>query len=280
MANKKTLCADLHIHTTFSDGVNTVDEVINQAISNNLDIISITDHDCLDGSIAGMKIAENKDIKIIYGIEMSSYHNDESIHILGYFKSLDDACDLQRFLDIQRKKRVERALKIRDLLKEHFNIQISEEMLLSVNSITRGHIARCILASGYSYSKEDIFKHMIGDGCKAYLPSTKLPTKQAISMLKKANATVVLAHPVLIKKSDVQEIIDMGVDGLEAIYPLNKENDTKRLIGLAKKNNLIITAGSDFHSFNDYKHGNIGAVRLMNEDLEKFIKKVGINYGR
>lgn len=263
------------MHTIHSDGVNTVSEVLNFASLADLDYISITDHDSLDGSIEAMKINAS-DVKVIYGLEMSTYMNDESVHVLGYFKNLDDIEELNNWLEKQLNQRIERALKIRDLLKEHFNIDISKELLLSVKSITRGHIARCIKLAGYNYTKEDIFKHMIGDGCPAYLPSTKISTRQAINILKRANATVVLAHPVLIKKNDIEEIISFGVDGLEAIYPLNKESDTKRFIGLAKKYNLIITAGSDFHSYNDYKHGNVGCVRLQNEDLTKFLKKVGV----
>lgn len=279
MKNKKNqvkeLCGDFHMHTIHSDGVNTVSEVMRFAKEANLDYISITDHDSLSGSIEASLI-ESDDLKVIYGIEMSSYMNDESIHILGYFNSIDDTYELQNFLDGQLQKRVERALKIRDLLKEHFNIEISKELLLSVKSITRGHIARCIKLAGYNYTKEDIFKHMLGDGCKAYLPSTKLSTRQAINILKKAGAVVVIAHPVLIKKNDIEEIISYGVDGLEAIYPLNKDSDTTRLLGLARKHNLLVTAGSDFHAYEDYKHGNIGSVRLKGEDLTKFLKKVGI----
>lgn len=274
-SKERVLCGDFHMHTVHSDGVNTVSEVLKFAREANLDYVSITDHDTLDGSIEASTY-ELDDLKVIYGIEMSSYMNDESIHVLGFFNNIDDTYELRNFLDGQIKKRVERALKIRDLLKEHFNITISEQLLLSVKSITRGHIARCIKLAGYNYTKEDIFKHMLGDGCPAYIPSTKLSTRQAINILKKAGATVILAHPVLIKKNDLEQIISYGVDGLEAIYPLNKESDTARLIGLARKYNLIITAGSDFHSYNDYKHGNVGAVRLCGDDLNKFLKKVGI----
>lgn len=273
--NEKVLCGDFHMHTVHSDGVNTVSEVLRFAREANLDYISITDHDTLDGSIEASYL-DSGNVKVIYGVEMSSYLNDESIHILGYFNNLDDTYELQNFMEGQLQKRIDRALKIRDLLKEHFNIEISKDLLLSVKSITRGHIARCIKLAGYNYTKEDIFKHMLGDGCKAYLPSTKLSTRQAVNILKKAGAVVVIAHPVLIKKNDIEEIISYGVDGLEAIYPLNKESDTVRLVGLAKKHKLLITAGSDFHSYNDYKHGNVGCVRLTGEDLNKFLKKVGI----
>lgn len=115
---------------------------------------------------------------------------------------------------------------------------------------------------------------MIGDGCIAYLPSTKISTQEGIALLRQAKATIILAHPVLLKKNNYQDIVRLGIDGIEAIYPLNTPNATKRFKKFALSHDLVYTAGSDFHSFNDYKHGNIGCCPLEEEALTAFIKKV------
>ena len=270
----KSLRADLHMHTIYSDGTYTVRQVMEEAKRVGLTHIAITDHDCLDGAIEAKSLEEEIGINVIYGIELSSYYNDESIHVLGYFNNLDNCDALISFLENVKEARYKRAIKIKELLLEHFNIDLDEKKLLDGNRITRGHIARVIRSSGYNYTNEQIFKTMIGDGCKAYIPSTKLPTSKAVKMLKDAGALVVLAHPVIIKKSDVTEILDFGFDGIEALYPINKENDTVRFRGLAKQYKLFVTCGNDFHTPNDYNHGHIGGLSLTGEDLNTFLKKV------
>ena len=84
----------------------------------------------------------------------------------------------------------------------------------------------------------------------------------------------VLAHPTLILKSEIEEFISMGIDGIEAIYPLNKDGEEETYKKIAKENNLFITAGNDFHSFNDPSHGDLLQVSLTGEDLLKFIRVI------
>ena len=116
--------ADLHSHTTFSDGLLTVDELIDRAINNKVDVLAITDHDCVDGS--EQAFYTTKDIKIIYGVELSTDRNSESVHILGYFKQPLKDGPLINALQKQRENRTKRALKILELLDEHFNIKLVE----------------------------------------------------------------------------------------------------------------------------------------------------------
>lgn len=262
--------ADLHSHTTYSDGVLSVDEIINLAISLGLDYLSITDHDCLDGSIEAIKLTKNRPLKIIPGIELSTFHNNENIHILGYFKSNFDANFLENFLETQRVMRLERARKIIKKLHD-LGIVVNPSKLDKIKSITRGSIAQLIVESGYYYSKQEIFDKFLGDGAPAYLPSTDLPTEEGIKLLKSAGAITVLAHPVNIKNTPILDFIEMGVDGIEAIYPINSEADTHKFLELARNHNLIVTGGSDFHRFNDYKHGHLGSSVLKDKQLVRFL---------
>lgn len=264
---------DFHIHTTYSDGTFSVEEVLQEA-SKSLDYLSITDHDNLEGSLKALEICQKYNLEVVIGVEVSTYSKDESVHILAYFNSVNDALKVKNKLDVQRNMRIQRCLKIKDLLLKYFKIDLDVTELLKISSITRGSIAREIIRQGFNYTKEEIFSTLIGDNCPAYLPSTKFPTIDAINMLKEANATIILAHPVLLKKNDYKDIVKLGVDGIEAIYPANTVKDTKKFKKYAKAHNLLITAGSDFHSFNDYMHGNIGSVHLQDEDLEKFINKI------
>lgn len=264
--------ADLHSHTTYSDGHLTVEEILSLAKRNHVTVLAITDHDILSGAKLAKELTQNDDsLEIIIGIELSTFYNEESVHILGYFNALSDLDSLESFLKSQQEARHLRASKILDLLKHHFDIEVNKELLGGYEAITRGSIADMILESGYHFTRSEIFDRFLGDGAKAYLPSTKLSTKEGIAILKKAGALTSLAHPVLLKKSKPEEIISFGVDAIEAYYPLNSMEDTNRFKDLARKHQLLVTAGSDFHKFEDYKHGTLGQVILKNKELDRFL---------
>lgn len=265
--------ADLHIHTKYSDGIYSVQEIINLAKARNLDVIAITDHDVLKGALEAQSY-QNDDLRIIIGMELSTEYNDESIHILGYFPDSVGLDALDSFLEKQREGRIERAYKIKAKLLEHFNIDLKMDFIESVSSITRGTIAREIIRQGYPYTHQEIFSKMLGNGCPAYLPSTKMNPKFGIKMIHEYGGLAVLAHPVLVRNSPLEEIIAFGIDGIEAIYPANNTGDEARFRRLAKQNKLIITAGSDFHSPNDLKHGNLGEYLLRDRELETFLNKL------
>ena len=264
---------DFHIHTQFSDGSLTVEEVLQEA-SKHVEVISITDHDTLSGAKLAGSLADTYQLKVIYGVELSTERKKESVHILGYFKDLSTVSTLQTILENQREHRIARCKEMVASLEKYFQIKLDIAPLLKLNIITRGSIANEIIAQGYPYTKAQIFSTMIGEGCVAYLPSTKITTEEGVALLKQAQATIILAHPVLLKKNSYQELIALGMDGLEAIYPANTPDDTKRFKRFALSHNLVYTAGSDFHSFDDQKHGNIGSSVLEKEALTAFLKKV------
>lgn len=264
---------DFHIHTTFSDGALSVNGILNKAYEKELDIIAITDHDCLDGSFMAYNNNDKK-VKIIIGLELSTYEKDESVHILGYFPSIEKADKLNELLKKIRESRVERAEKIKDLLFLHFGIKLDLAPLYERSSITRGSIAREMIKQNCGYTKEEIFQKMISPGCPCYVKVNKLSTEEGIKKILECDGIPILAHPVLLKKANIYDIIKYGVKGIEAIYPLNKKSDEKRFKKLAKKYNLLITAGSDFHDYGDNKHGNIGSTVLDDESINKLVKAI------
>lgn len=269
--------ADLHMHTTYSDGSKTVAEIIQLALDANLDYISITDHDTLTGSIEAYKEQDKyQDIKFIIGIELSTESNDESIHVLGYFKDDNNLEGLEKYLENQRKQRLVRAHKIKEALLTYFNIDLNMDFTKDLLSVTRGSIANEIIRQGYPYSRKEIFDKMIGNGCPAYYPSTKLTTKHGIKLIHDYNGLAVLAHPCLYKKNEIIDLIKLGIDGIEAIYPKNKDNDEIRFRNLAKGYNLFVTAGNDFHDFHDGKHGHVGELVLEDKELDILLKKLDV----
>lgn len=271
---------DFHLHTKASDGKLTPKELVNLSKKENVNIMAVTDHDTVSGINEAMIEGENIDIRVIPGIELSTLHRNKTVHILGYFKSIEDISpDFEKYLKEMNDYRVNRAEKIVKNLYDIFNIKLdSDKMLEGAHGIVaRPHIAKAIVDAGYNYTWDYIFEKFIGEDSPAYVPNKKLDTADGIKLLKSVNCLVSLAHPVLIKGVDVEEIIQLPFDGIEAIYSLNSPEDTEKFKGYAKKYNKIITAGSDFHGIakDDSKHAStVGDVYLDEEGIQIFLDKL------
>lgn len=273
---------DFHLHTNASDGKSTPKELVFLAHKKDIDIIAVTDHDTTMGTEEAVAAGLLTGVKVIPGIELSTTHNGESIHILGYFrdetyKNKEFQSLLQDMIDF----RVERAKKIVQNLETYFTIKVDYNKILkhAHGVVARPHIAKAIIEEGYPYSFDEIFNSFLGNSSPAYVPNKKLSVEDGIKLLKKANAFVVLAHPVLVKKSPIDELLKYDFDGIEAIYPLNTSKDTSYLKLKALEYNKVITAGSDFHGIDDTdtKHQDMGAVSLKGEDLKTFLTNFSIN---
>lgn len=216
---------DFHIHTTFSDGSLTPREIVRKAKVRCLDIISITDHNSINGVHEAIIEGKKKGIKVIPGVEVSSRVNDVRVHVLGYFK--EEPCD----------ERLKIAL---DYIRTHNNNK---------------------------------FDKFIKSNFDIYFRRDHICTEKAIALLKYFNATVILAHPVLIPRKDFSNIMLMGFDGLEAKYCKNSVRDTEFFINYALRKNMIYTAGSDFHrEIELYRaHGDLGDVYLNEDEIKDFL---------
>lgn len=267
---------DLHTHTTSSDGLLSPIEVVRRAKLNDVKYLAITDHDTTSGLEEAISEAKNSGLTLIPGIELSTSHNRESIHILGFFT--DDSYNDPNFkkeLNTLKNRRVIRAEKMTEKLKEVFNIKINFENVLKRGKdvVARPHIAKEIISAGYPYDTEYIFDNFIGKDCPAFVPTTRMSTEEGIALLKKYNAKVFLAHPVLIKNSPLSDFLNMGLDGIEAIYFQNSSEEEKKLLKFAKDNKLLVSAGSDCHGDieNDKRHGDIGCMKMPKDLLDKFL---------
>jgi predicted metal-dependent phosphoesterase TrpH len=267
--------AEFHCHTTSSDGKLSPTEVVKRAKSKGIEYLAITDHDNTEGIYEALEAAKLYGIKLIPGIELSC-NNKESVHVLGYFRDNSYKNEtLQKFLRDLKSSRLARAKSIVDKLKIHFNIELDYEKVLSKGEgvIARPHIAHSIIEAGYNYSWDYIFDNIIGNNCPAYVPNKIITVEEGIALLKKYNAVVILAHPILLKKNSPEDLLKLGFDGLEAVYFMNFKKDQDYLVSLCRNNNLVLTCGSDFHGITegDTKHGDIGDMSIDEEDFNKFM---------
>ena len=271
-----TKSADLHIHTHYSDGTMSPQEVVRDALHCGLNCIAITDHDTVEGISAAVEAARGHDLEVLSGIEFSTEINGKDIHMLGYLFNWQDASLVEQLQKMQNaraermKKMIQKleALGIHDISFEEINGSAKTKAL------GRPHLAAALVEKKVVGNMKAAFAQFLAEGAPAYVPKFKQTPQEAISLIKGLGGIVVLAHPML---SNVDELIpgfvQAGLGGLEARYPNCSENVTRFYEGLARKHNLVITGGSDAHGAAK-KHTFIGKVRIPYDLVEKLKQAV------
>lgn len=263
---------DLHLHTTFSDGSLTPRELLIKAKKMNFTTVSITDHDTVDGLDQTLKISKDYNIEVIPGIEFNTEYKGIDVHILGYFIDYYNQ-DLLNILKKIRKERSERIEKMLELLKELYNFDIEFEHIKKISSNNlygRSHIARILTEKGYVKSWERVFNKYIAKGRPAYVNRDKITPFLAVDIIKAAQGIPIIAHPGLLEdKVIIDQLISYGVFGLEVYYPEHTDQQTQYFKEYAKRNNLLITGGSDCHGPKNKDGLRLGKIRLEEYYLDR-----------
>ncbi len=245
--------ADLHMHSVFSDGTDEVPAIVAKAKAAGLSLMSLTDHDTVKGVGLALEEGEKQGIKVLPGIEISTYAICE-VHILGYNIDINNDCLLTRLAEIED-KRHERIKAILTNLKK-YNIELDEEKIFDrIGTVGRMHIAKQLLAKGYCQTITEAFDRYLGERGIAYVPSKRITPLEGVKLIKAAGGLAVVAHPLIFcQKGKLDDLIGglktYGLDGLEVYYPTHSLDDTAKLYDLAKKNRLIATGGTDYHGLN------------------------------
>lgn len=262
---------DLHIHSSFSDGTESVENIFNRAKYYGIKSLSITDHDSIDSVEIAKECSKKYNLNYVTGVELSTYSSQE-IHILGYNYDPNNK-DLKESLEFFSQKRIERAHLIIENLKT-FGIDLNYEDLPKSNAIGRLHIAKLIVEKGYCQSIPEAFDKYLGAHGKAYFPSRRIYPFEAVKLITKAGGVPVIAHPLRFLNQNILEdmiigLIPYGLKGIEVYYPTHDEKTISKLQELAKKYNLIQTGGTDFHGKN--RNVDLGAVNVT---LNSYTKRV------
>ena len=270
------LRGDLHFHSFYSDGELTPNELVKRLKDKNIDIACLTDHDTILGSEEFIRACEKEGIVSFPSLELSTYRNDEPIHVLAYFKSLDSISDeFKEYLNEMKTKRYERMKKLVDNVNKIYDLGIDFKDVekLQPNMLERPHLAK-IISQKLNITNKEVFDKYIGNDNVAFIPSTKLDTKEGIDMIHKAGGIAILAHPYQYKKNIPLDLMELGLDGIEVYYFPASPKGYKLYKKYCEKHNLIITGGSDFHREIDEKHAYIGSGEYTSPFIEKFIEKV------
>lgn len=254
---------DLHCHTTASDGIKTPTELIDFALSRDVRVLAVTDHDTISGLEEAVNYASNKEFTLIPGIEFSIDYQGGSFHLVGLYIDHNYAPIIEKTLHLQdvRDKRIYRII---DDLEKH-GIEVPVEDVLSESAggaIGRPHVARVLVKHGYANNINEVFKKYLVKGKPGYVKKERIKLEEAISLIKGAGGLSVIAHPVSLNYRDMTEFenilkgfIDSGVDGIEAYSSMHKNSEITAFLELAEKYNLLVSGGSDYHGDKDEKIG-------------------------
>jgi len=243
--------ADLHVHSTHSDGSCTPQELVKEAKQAGLSGLCITDHDSLSAYPKVFEDAEAAGISMIPGIELSTDFEDESIHLLGYSFAYTNSeiQELCRRHKARRRTRNERILQKLQKLGIHIEMeQLYKEGAGEDHTVGRPHIALLLIEKGVVRSVQEAFDKYLGEQKAAYDPGEPICIAESIDVIHQAGGLAVLAHPHLIKrKRVVKKILRLPLDGIEVYYARMSPSQELPWLQIAKERNWIATGGSDYH---------------------------------
>jgi len=262
--------ADLHIHTSASDGLLSPAEVVRLAASEGFCAISISDHDTVAGLGEGAAAARDIGLELIPGVELSSYVATTEVHILGYFLDYGDESFLGA-LDGLCRERVERVEKMLSLLRDA-GIELDSSLIdkpVNAGSVGRLHVARAMVRQGFVSDTKEAFRKYIGRGRPAYVPRSHISPGQSCRVIRQARGIPVLAHPSLLHGDKlIKALVSEGIMGIEAFYSKATPEVSGHYCRVAKKYGLIVTGGSDCHQ-NEGEGRLLGTVKLDYKHVEK-----------
>ncbi|MCU4408218.1 PHP domain-containing protein [Acinetobacter junii] len=268
---------DLHTHTHISDGTFSPEQLVQAAVDLKIHMLAVTDHDTMDGLSSARKYAQDHDIQIISGVEISSQWSRPNtkksygVHIVAL--NMQDETPIQAMLENQKKVRAERAKVICDLLEKCIDFDIYPDVIAKVDGqadrVTRTHIARTLVEKNIVSRPQQAFDRFLKEGKKAFVKFEGLGLKDTIDVIHASQGFAVLAHPTRydLSATNIRYLIELfaeaGGDAVElppSIEPASTRQMVDRMI---QQFDLAVSIGSDFHGENMpwIKLGNTPRVR-------------------
>ena len=218
--------------------------------------LAITDHDITDGLTEAFMAASELGLEMIPGIEISSRFHEKETHILGYGVAWQDPTFQNRLKQLRRTRHTRIAEIAQKLTTLGLPLTENEVgAVAGVGSVGRPHIAEVMLNKGYVHSIKEAFEKYLGHGAAAYVPRELPDATEVISWIREIGGIAVLAHPGWVKdrhngiKLFCEALKEKGLQGLEVFYSTHTARQTSEYLTLAKRLELLITGGSDFHGF-------------------------------
>jgi predicted metal-dependent phosphoesterase TrpH len=262
--------ADLHLHTQFSDGTFTPEELALHAQKNGLACIALTDHDTVEGCARTAAACAAVKMEFIPAAELTAEHADTEVHIIGYFLDTENKTLLERIGQFQtvRQQRIHEMVAALNKLGVPLKVE-TVFALANCKSPGRPHVARALVKERLIGSLDEAFERFLKKGRPAWVPKTKMSALESIALIHQAGGLAVMAHPGLNRTDEIiPGLVEAGLDGIECFHTKHSTVMSERYLELAEQHHLLVTGGSDCHGYSKNKPL-IGTVRLPYEHVER-----------
>lgn len=267
------MIADLHAHSTASDGTLAASLLVARAASQGVEVLSITDHDSVEGLTEGAEAARVSGITFVTGVELSAVHEENDVHVLGYFVDPDDQSLRVHLEDLRAARRRRADTIVRALQEAGYAVSLEEVLSLSDGgAVGRSHVARALVAGGHAASVEDAFRRLIGRGRPFYVRKDVRSPAEAIAVIRDAGGVAVLAHPGVTRvDAIIPELVGEGLAGIEAFHAEHTREQRERYAKLAEDLGLLVTGGSDYHG-PEAPNPELGSIELPAGAVERLLE--------
>jgi predicted metal-dependent phosphoesterase TrpH len=245
--------ADLHIHTSYSDGFFSPEHLLPIARRAGLRVIGIADHDCVDGVEIAEKEGKKWGVEVVSGVEISVSTMGFDVHLLGYFIDTRNP-ELMKYLDFFKNTRTERARKIVRRLNElGLNLEPSTVIgLAGEGSVGRMHVAQALVSEKFCRDIDTAFGQYLRDGGPAFVEKYRISAVEAIDVIHNAGGIALLAHPGFYNDERLMaHLFEVGLDGLEVYNPKHSKIQVRHFQKLIREHNGVESGGSDYHGGKD-----------------------------
>lgn len=244
-----TIYADLHVHSTASDGIETPTQVVERARAAKLHVFALTDHDTVAGIDEAQKAAAARNVEFIAGAEMTCYADGREVHVLAY--GIDHRNDeLLEYCEMFRRARLQRAADISKRLAEA-GVPIDMHAVVATadgGNVGRAHIARALIAAGHVKDNDEAFSKYLGEGCCANVAKPNTSPEEVVGLIRRCGGMAIMAHPGVGNQFDlIPRLIAAGCRGIEVWHSAHDTATTERLFVYALERGLVKTGGSDCH---------------------------------
>lgn len=243
------ITADLHLHTRFSDGTFTTEELADRALKAGLGAIALTDHDTVQGCTEMKTLCADRGIEFIPGTELTAECNGSEVHVLGYWLDLESeklTRELAHFQSVRHDRIHEMVRKL-----NHAGIPLLASQVFAIancQSPGRPHVARALVEHGMVGDYDSAFDRFLKKGRPAWVPKARMDVAKAVELIHDAGGAAVLAHPGLYKNDDlIPRAAGAGIDGLECWHTKHSASVSENYLRYAAEYRLVATGGSDCH---------------------------------
>lgn len=273
--------ADLHLHTSFSDGTYTPEELAARGKSLGLAAMALTDHDTVEGCARMAAACAAACIEFLTGTELTAEFNGNEVHVLAYGIDLGNPrflSEVARFQAVRRDRIQEMVARLNTL-----GIPLEANAVFAIancRSPGRPHVARALVQAGLCASLEEAFERFLKVNRPAWVPKCKMSALEAIQLIQQAGGVAVVAHPGL-NRTDliIGQLVEAGLDGIECFHSKHTAPTVQHYLEIADRYRLVVTGGSDCHGLSKGKPL-VGSVKLPYHYFEKLKEHVAARRAR